>query len=165
MVSKMGNRILSRVTNLICIAALLTSLFVSVASPVTPVDAAASLSFSLAGPVNSAVNSMRTLVAADFNLDGKNDLAAAVETTDSVSVWLGNGNGTFGAAAVFPSGGNQPIGLAAGDVNLDGKPDLVVSNDSGVSSTIGVLLGVGNGTFSAPLVYPISSVSSGYGVA
>jgi hypothetical protein len=46
------------------------------------------------GPYASAVG--------DFNGDGKQDLAVTNVTTNSVSVLLGNGNGTFGAPATFP---------------------------------------------------------------
>ena len=65
---------------------------------------------------------------------------------NTVSVLLGNGNGTFQAQQTFATG-NQPDSVAVGDVNGDGKPDLVVAN--GQSNTVSVLLGNGNGTFQA----------------
>ena len=40
-----------------------------------------------------------------------------------------NGNGTFGAASTFTSGGYWPDALAVADFNGDGKPDLAVAND------------------------------------
>src|SRR5439155_18635800 len=66
------------------------------------------------GPYASAVG--------DFNGDGKQDLAVTNVTTNSVSVLLGNGNGTFGAPATFPVG-STPTSVAVGDFNGDGKQD------------------------------------------
>src|SRR5437773_8893473 len=58
------------------------------------------------GPYASAVG--------DFNGDGKQDLAVTIATTNSVSVLLGDGNGTFGAPATFPVG-NTPSSIAVSD--------------------------------------------------
>src|SRR5205807_2404331 len=66
----------------------------------------------------------------------------------SVSVLLGNGNGTFQAAQSFPAGFG-PAGMAVGDFNRDGKPDLAVANRYSGN----VLLGNGNGTFQSPVGY------------
>src|SRR5213592_817094 len=71
------------------------------------------------GPYASAVG--------DFNGDGKQDLAVTNISTNSVSILLGNGNGTFGAPATFPVG-STPTSLAVGDFNGDGKQDLAVAN-------------------------------------
>ncbi len=81
----------------------------------------------------------------DFNRDGKPDLVVAMSNSGTVSVLLGNGNGTFGAKADFMSGGS-PIAVAVGDFNGDGKQDLAVAN---ATSPVSVLLGNGNGTFGA----------------
>jgi hypothetical protein len=88
-------------------------------------------------------------IAADFNGDGKVDLAAAGL---QLLVMLNNGDGTFGAPTSYPAG-NGPQDLAAGDFNGDGKVDLVVTNnDSQVS--LNVLLGNGDGTFGAAISSP-----------
>jgi hypothetical protein len=84
------------------------------------------------------------VVAADFNNDGKADLAVA-NTTGTVSIFLGNGKGGFELAST-PSAGSEPVAVAAGDFNGDGKPDLAVVDESG---TVTILLGNGDGTFSA----------------
>jgi hypothetical protein len=89
------------------------------------------------------------LVVADFNADGALDFAVAnVDTrkdqVGGVSVYLGNGDGTFGAPVGSP-GGMNPNGLAVGDFNLDSIPDLVVLN--AISQSVRFLRGVGNGTF------------------
>jgi hypothetical protein len=83
----------------------------------------------------------------DLNGDGKPDLAVAnygYYYYSTVSVLLGNGDGTFGAKADFATGG-QSISVAIGDFNGDGKPDLAVSNVN--THTVSVLLGSGDGTF------------------
>jgi hypothetical protein len=91
-------------------------------------------------------------VVADFNGDGIPDMALITTTegapTDSISVLLGNGDGTFTAVAATPSAGEQPTAILTADFNGDGIPDLAMLNNGGAS--IGsVLLGNGDGTFRA----------------
>jgi uncharacterized protein (TIGR03437 family) len=96
-----------------------------------------------------------SIVTADFNGDGKPDLA--VTFSDSIQnvfpgnrilVLLGNGDGTFTPKPVI-AGAGQSLGLvAAVDVNGDKKIDLLASSDAG---TI-LLLGNGDGTFQPPAV-------------
>jgi hypothetical protein len=79
------------------------------------------------------------------------------QLTDSVSVLLGNGNGTFARPQVFAASGQNftPQSMALGDVNGDGKLDLVIKSVSFLDSDafqVGVLLGRGDGTFQAPLL-------------
>jgi hypothetical protein len=64
--------------------------------------------------------------------------------SNTVSVWLGNGDGTFGRKTDFGTGG-EPQSLVIEDLKGDGRPDLAVANAS--SNTVSVLLGRGNGTF------------------
>ena len=90
----------------------------------------------------------------DFNRDGKQDLAVANAGSNTVSVLLGNGDGTFQAAMTFAAGAN-PHAVAVGDFNGDGKLDLAVA--SAGSSTVSVLLGNGDGTFQAPRAFPAGS--------
>lgn len=70
-------------------------------------------------------------------------------------VSLGNGDGTFGAAASI-SVGNPATALVAADFNQDGHVDLAVA----AGSAAVVLLGNGNGTFQAPLTLPITSTAN-----
>ena len=81
----------------------------------------------------------------DFNSDGVLDLAVANANDNTVSILLGNGDGTFTAAAAVPTGG-FPFYLAVADFNQDGAADIAVSNEA--DSTVSVLLGNGDGTFS-----------------
>jgi hypothetical protein len=82
--------------------------------------------------------------AADFNHDGKSDLAVANRDSASVSILLGNGDGTFQADTEYhTASGAHDVGL--GDFNGDGELDLAVPNQ--FSANLSVLLGNGDGTF------------------
>jgi Bacterial Ig-like domain (group 3)/FG-GAP-like repeat/FG-GAP repeat len=87
----------------------------------------------------------------DFNGDGKADLAVANANGNSVSVLLGNGDGSFQTHIEYPTG-SGPQSLAVGDFNGDGKPDLVVVN-YGPSGSVSVLLGNGDGSFQSHVDY------------
>lgn len=103
------------------------------------------------------------LVAADFNGDGKLDIASVFMTGGysnvsvdisgrtqfpaSLSVMLGNGDGTFQAATNY-NVASQPFALAAGDLDHDGKVDLVIPG--AFSSQIDIMKGNGDGKFQAP---------------
>jgi hypothetical protein len=80
----------------------------------------------------------------DFNGDGTFDLAVAGYITNTISVLLGNGDGTFQAHVDYATGSDRPQGVAVADFNGDGKLDLAVTHQY---DTITVLLGNGDGTF------------------
>ncbi|MDQ6905922.1 MAG: VCBS repeat-containing protein [Chloroflexota bacterium] len=92
-----------------------------------------------AGPV--------AVVLADLNNDGKKDLVVANLDGNSVSVLLGNGNGTFTAASGSPISIARPVAIAVGDLNGDSVPDLAVVDSA--HNTVSALRGNGNGTFTA----------------
>src|ERR1019366_7334566 len=83
-------------------------------------------------------------VAADLNNDGILDLAVPNFTGNTVAILLGNGDGTFTAAA-SPTVGNGPQSIVAADFNSDGVLDLATANYT--DGTISVLLGKGDGTY------------------
>src|SRR4029077_3292852 len=85
-----------------------------------------------------------SVAIADFNGDGKLDLAVVDFTDSIVSVFLGNGDGTFGGPAGFGVGGH-PFSVVVADFNQDGKLDLAVANR--LSNSISILTGKGNGSF------------------
>jgi dienelactone hydrolase len=100
---------------------------------------------------------------ADFNGDGKLDLALAdCTTSNDIGILLGNGDGTFQASLNHPVG-TCPTSLAVGDFNGDGKLDLAVAHID--SNSLSILLGNGDGTFQAPVNYAVpagpSSVTIG----
>jgi hypothetical protein len=94
------------------------------------------------------------LVAADFNGDGKLDLAVPNVGGASVSVLLGTGTGGFGAQTTFAVG-STPKAVVAADFNGDGKLDLATANLG--DDTVSVLLGTGNGTFGAQTTVAVGS--------
>jgi hypothetical protein len=98
-------------------------------------------------PLGGAPNS---LAVADFNGDGRLDVAAALINKQQVSVELGNGGGTFAPQVAIPVG-RRPIAVATADLNDDGRADLVVANYE--DNTVGVLLGNGDGTFRPEVAY------------
>jgi hypothetical protein len=90
------------------------------------------------------------IATGDFNGDGIPDLVITNQNDDAtpstVTILLGNGDGTFTAAA-SPATGINPLAVAVGDFNSDGKPDLAVANQG--SNSVTILLGNGDGTFTA----------------
>ena len=85
----------------------------------------------------------RTLATADFNGDGNLDLAVGNNADSTVSILLGNGDGTFQAGRAFATGPNA-FSVAAGDFNGDSLPDLAVADAGG--KTVSILLGKEGGT-------------------
>lgn len=116
--------------------------FVQITNPTNTVALTSSNS-----PSGGAV--FESIVGADFNADGKFDLAVA-HASSTISVMLGNGDGTFQAPVNY-STGTDATHLAAGDFNGDGKIDLAVTN--GGDNTVSILLGNGDGTFQAATTY------------
>lgn len=89
---------------------------------------------------------------ADVNRDGRLDAIVVERATNSVRVFLGNGDGTFVPGGAGFNTGTNPSNVIAADINGDGNTDLIVANYS--DGTIGVLLGTGNGTFFPMQSYP-----------
>lgn len=104
---------------------------------------------SATSPIPTGANS-DAIAVGDFNGDGNLDLAVANYGSNSVTVLLGNGDGTF-TVAPSPATGVDPRAVAIADYNGDGIPDLAVANDSG---SVTVLLGNGDGTFAATATSP-----------
>src|SRR5580693_6345203 len=103
------------------------------------------------------------LVIADFNGDGILDLAVPVYGGNEIAILLGKGNGTFAdpVVATVP-GSNIEIGqIVVADFNGDGIPDLAVIAEAD-SSTVDILLGNGDGTFTAETTEPPVSGTPSY---
>jgi hypothetical protein len=103
-----------------------------------------------------------TLDISDVNRDGKSDLITTNTASDTISVLLGNGNGTFKANADYIIG-DQSFPLVVGDVNRDAKPDVITPNAGwgGVS----VLLGNGIGAFLDKVDYLIGRSTTNVRIA
>lgn len=72
-----------------------------------------------------------SVAVADFNGDGKLDLAVVNGVMGTYSILLGKGDGTFQPAATYAAGGTRyQASVAAGDFNGDGKPDLALASGS-----------------------------------
>jgi hypothetical protein len=116
-----------------------------------------------------------SIAVGDFNGDGKLDLAVAntgvdVYGSNTVTILLGNGDGTFTATAQSPTTGNNPGSMAVGDFNGDGNLDLAVVNTcgngppncpSGTPGTVTILMGDGNGGFTAAASSPATTPNPG----
>jgi hypothetical protein len=115
-----------------------------------------------------------SIAMADLNGDGKLDVAVmdcapAGSTScsgsedESVGILLGKGDGTFKPVTTYDTGGAgsiSPTPVMIADVNGDGKPDLLVGNACALQNgscvregSVGVLLGKGDGTFQAAVIY------------
>jgi uncharacterized protein (DUF2141 family) len=96
------------------------------------------------------------MAVGDFNGDGKLDIAIATGY-NTISIFLGNGNGTFtaGPTVGLPADGPEDyaVVIQVGDFNGDGKLDMAVT---GVDSDyVYILLGNGDGTFTLKSKYSI----------
>ncbi|WP_298965458.1 FG-GAP-like repeat-containing protein [uncultured Methylobacterium sp.] len=96
-----------------------------------------------AGPVTTG-SQPTSVTTADVNGDGKLDLLTANRGSNTVSVRLGVGDGTFTSADDVPTG-DWPLSVTTADVNGDGRQDILVANEG--SDTVSVRLGRGDGTF------------------
>ena len=83
--------------------------------------------------------------------DGRLDVAVTNQTDNTLSIYPGNGDGTFGSVTNFDTGAT-PVALAVSDFNSDGLPDLVAANEG--ANTISVFLNLGAGNFVSPISLP-----------
>ncbi|MGO9836596.1 MAG: FG-GAP repeat domain-containing protein [Polyangiaceae bacterium] len=140
--------------------------------------------FVASSPYGAGGNDARNMVAADFNGDGRVDLASQSNGQQfmdigadggAIGIDLGKANSSFASESVLYPTRETTGYLAAGDFNGDGHPDLAFAGydyfetvggpvgDSGLISTPGpeptdfsldVYLNAGDGTFAAPVAYP-----------
>ena len=111
----------------------------------------------------------QTVIAADFNNDGRLDLVTANLGSDNVSVRLGSANGTFGPAISSPTGAD-PVSIAVGDFDGDGILDLATAGGDGSSGNVSILLGnddgsgAGTGSFGTPTSVSLGSTPTSLAV-
>jgi hypothetical protein len=111
------------------------------------------------------------IAVGDLNGDHHPDLVAVSwfesqsSNEGSISVLLGNGDGTFKPEVSYGTGGQQALAVTIADVNGDHKPDLIVADGCMSLSSCGtggvsVLLGNGDGTFKPAVVYATGGCSA-----
>ncbi len=103
------------------------------------------------------------VVTGDFNGDGKPDFATA-GIDGNIDVWLNKGDGTFQPPVLVPTG-TAPRDLAVGDFNNDGIADIAMVSRQGEALGVGILLGVGDGTFRPIVTYLAGEGEVGLAVA
>jgi len=111
-----------------------------------------------------------SIASADLRHTGKQDIVTAnngsVDGTNGVTVFLGNGNGTFASPHSY-NVGPEPQTVTIADINADTKPDIVVTNSNlnggGTAGSVSILPGNGDGTFGTHL--DVTAGTFPYGVA
>ncbi|MBA3913981.1 MAG: VCBS repeat-containing protein, partial [Acidobacteriales bacterium] len=99
--------------------------------------------------IDTSTAGARFMAAADFNADGKLDLAIT-GTSSMDQILLGNGDGTFNVIDTSVDGASEAI--ITGDFNKDGKPDLLTGGWQ--------MLGNGDGTFAFGQALPVSGLQA-----
>lgn len=101
---------------------------------------------------------IQSIAVQDLNHDGIPDIAIA-GGGNSVTVFIGNGDGTFTASSQNPlTSGNGPYKVVVADVNGDTFPDILTANMT--DQTVSVFLGNGDGTFASKQDYAVGGPAS-----
>lgn len=93
--------------------------------------------FATPAPAYSAGKGPTAIAIADYNIDGRADMAVSDQDDNAASLLLGNGDGTFGSNVELPVGTN-PLSIVTADFNGDGRPDAAIANNG--SNTVSVIL-------------------------
>jgi hypothetical protein len=83
----------------------------------------------------SSTSLPRCMAAGDWDGDGDEDLAVALEGTSGMALLANAGDGTFAAAKNLPLGA-APIFVASRDLDFDGRPDLATASSAASSATV-----------------------------
>lgn len=160
-----GNNITSLTANTFTVAAGASTAIIRVTAPIDGVfdpnetitlNLTDSVKYSPVSNFNAGIQP-RSVTSADINRDGKLDLVVANQT-GGVSILYRNGSGGFSAPNFVGTGLAGASAVEVFDFNGDGIFDIVATDsdrDNPLTSNIGkvsVLLGTGNGGFSAPQI-------------
>src|SRR5438105_15118626 len=94
-----------------------------------------------------------SVVVGQFTTSGYLDILVGISNSNTVSLLLGNGDGTFQAPIPISTGGDGSQDVFAGPFTPGGNANIVVTNNS--SNTISVIMSNGDGTFQLPAIYPV----------
>ena len=107
-------------------------------------------------PLGTRAVGAQSVAAGYFDDDENLDLAVANYLSSNLSVLLGEGDGAFAAAVVYPVG-IFPRSVAVGDLDGDGDTDLAVANE--YDGNLSILRNDGSGSFVADPAGPIAETS------
>ena len=128
------------------------------------VDGCSAADFKLARTFEASTNGgfpAASYAVADFDGDGKADLAETDSGAGTVIVMLNDGTGRPVVSKAYGTGGGAGM-VRAADLNGDGHPDLIVAN---TQSSVAILLNLGSGLFSAAVSFPVAIDPVGIAVA
>ena len=104
------------------------------------------------------------LAIGDFNNDRQMDVAITSVDSNSIVVFLGNGDGTLIAQTPIPTGNSSyPTGIVTGYFDRDSILDIAVTNY--VNNSIGIFIGNGNGTFQSQRTISTGTSSEPFSIA
>ena len=111
---------------------------------------------------NAFLYQPKKIITADFNNDGKLDIASANNAVSyGVSILIGTGTGSFTAVATWFPMGYRPESIVSGDFNNDGNQDIVaVGSPTTNTHAISFLNGIGTGSFSPAVTYTLAADAS-----
>lgn len=111
---------------------------------------------------NAMLYQPKKIITADFNNDGKLDIASANNAVSyGVSILRGTGTGSFTAVATWFPMGYRPESIVSGDFNNDGNQDIVaVGSPTTNTHAISFLNGIGTGSFSPAVTYTLAADAS-----
>ncbi len=100
-----------------------------------------------------------SVAIADFNADSRKDIVLTNYADGTISIMLGNGDGTFQSTVTRSTGGTgtNPVFVTTADLNGDNRPDIVVANNGSTGNNIAIFMNAGNGTFPATPTRVIAS--------
>ena len=93
------------------------------------------------------------LTIADFNRDGRMDVAIVETELNRVQIRLASISYTYSGSVLLPTG-NSPMAVTSGDFNGDGRLDVATANYAG--NNVSVILATGTGGYASPVHYPAS---------